>query len=229
MIVASTTLLSWLRLTERFFETLSKVQPVLRHNSFLHQVSDDPGRPPLTVFLDRGLARGGRWNFLVGPVAHPCGLLGGGPGNDVRVFEGVGGQRVDVGGMSIAHGKGVAFHLVDRASLTLISKVERPVVRLARSLILPDKHKLQERKLCGRRGRHPNPFSRVHWSCPLLSSKYGEFPVPDSLDSALRHLEYRKASVFAICSHGQRGGVPYCFGFCLWIEQLPRLVFSDLF
>ncbi len=59
---------------------------------------------------------------MSGPIAHPCSLLLGGPGDDIRIFVGLGTQDIDVVGVGKMHGKSVPFHLKDGAWLTLTGK-----------------------------------------------------------------------------------------------------------
>jgi hypothetical protein len=100
----------------------SSIHPILLNNPFRHQASNDPDCPPLTVFPNGSLIWRSRRGLMSGPIAHPCSLLLGGPGDDIRIFVGLGTQDIDVVGVGKMHGKSVPFHLKDGAWLTLTGK-----------------------------------------------------------------------------------------------------------
>lgn len=128
-----------MELSERFFEAFNVCQPVLLHNPFLHQVPQDSDCPPLAVFLNGALVQGGWRRLIDSPVTDPGALLGIGIGNGMCVFEATRYQEVETGGMLMAHGYSIPFHMVDFSWLALIPEEERPVVRP--NLVLPDKLK----------------------------------------------------------------------------------------
>lgn len=93
----------------------SSVDPILLNNPFRHEASNNPDCPSLTVFRNGGLIWCCWRGLMSSPIAYPCSLMLGGPGDDKRVFVGLRTQNIDVVDMDIVHGNSVTFHLEDEA------------------------------------------------------------------------------------------------------------------
>ena len=100
----------------------SSVHPFLLNNILRHETSNNPDCPTLTISRNCGCIWCSWRGLMSSPMAYPCSLLLGRPGDDVRIYVGLRNQDVDVVGVGMMHGKSVPLHLEDTTWLTLLGE-----------------------------------------------------------------------------------------------------------